>query len=108
VREGGYGATECSFLAADAGTRMFDEGLGAITELVKMKRHEPAIAKAVVEKPAAASPEAKAARILKLAREMKKRGMGDWNVRNALARVTREYPDTKAASEARAMLERMK
>ncbi len=34
VTEGGYGATECSFLAADAGERMVNEALACIRELV--------------------------------------------------------------------------
>ena len=33
VKEGGYGATECSFLAADAGERMVNEALASIREL---------------------------------------------------------------------------
>jgi neutral ceramidase len=35
VREGGYGATECSFLAADAGAKMVAESVKKITELTK-------------------------------------------------------------------------
>lgn len=34
VKEGGYGATECSFLAADAGERMVNEGVSTIKKLV--------------------------------------------------------------------------
>ncbi|QDU29104.1 hypothetical protein ETAA8_42110 [Anatilimnocola aggregata] len=34
VKEGGYGATECSFLAADAGQRMVDEAVSQIQALV--------------------------------------------------------------------------
>lgn len=37
VREGGYGATECSFLAADAGEKMVAEGLISIQQLTKAK-----------------------------------------------------------------------
>ena len=33
VKEGGYGATECSFLAADAGERMVNEALASVREL---------------------------------------------------------------------------
>jgi len=33
VKEGGYGASECSFLAADAGERMVNEGLARIREI---------------------------------------------------------------------------
>lgn len=34
VREGGYGASECSFLAADAGEKMVTEAVSSIRELV--------------------------------------------------------------------------
>jgi hypothetical protein len=34
VKEGGYGATECSFLAADAGERMVNEAVSRIREIV--------------------------------------------------------------------------
>ena len=34
VKEGGYGAAECSFLAADAGERMVNEGVARIRELL--------------------------------------------------------------------------
>lgn len=37
VKEGGYGATECSFLAADAGEKMVAEGLISIQQLTKAK-----------------------------------------------------------------------
>ncbi len=37
VREGGYGATECSFLAADAGEKMVAEALLSIQQLTKPK-----------------------------------------------------------------------
>jgi len=33
VKEGGYGATECSFLAADAGAKLVDEALAQIRDL---------------------------------------------------------------------------
>ena len=33
VKEGGYGAAECSFLAADAGERMVNEAVARIREL---------------------------------------------------------------------------
>lgn len=36
VREGGYGATECSFLAADAGAKMVAESVKKIRELTKV------------------------------------------------------------------------
>jgi len=35
VKEGGYGATEASFLEAEAGAKMVDEGIAAIRELIK-------------------------------------------------------------------------
>ncbi len=35
VREGGYGASECSFLAADAGEKMIREGAASLGELVQ-------------------------------------------------------------------------
>jgi hypothetical protein len=34
VKEGGYGAAECSFLAADAGERMVKESLARMRELL--------------------------------------------------------------------------
>ena len=37
VKEGGYGATECSFLAADAGEKMVAEGLISIQQLTNAK-----------------------------------------------------------------------
>lgn len=37
VKEGGYGATECSFLAADAGEKIVAEGLISIQQLTKAK-----------------------------------------------------------------------
>ncbi|MCE9608140.1 MAG: hypothetical protein K8U03_24910 [Planctomycetia bacterium] len=40
VKEGGYGATECSFLAADAGERIVAECLGKIQELLDAKSTE--------------------------------------------------------------------
>jgi neutral ceramidase len=41
VREGGYGASECSFLAADAGEKMIREGAACIDELVRSAAHPP-------------------------------------------------------------------
>jgi hypothetical protein len=38
VKEGGYGAAECSFLAADAGERMVKQGVASITELMGAKK----------------------------------------------------------------------
>jgi hypothetical protein len=35
VKEGGYGAAECSFLEADAGAKIVDEGVASIKELMK-------------------------------------------------------------------------
>ena len=37
VKEGGYGATECSFLAADAGEKMVAEAVLAIRQLINSK-----------------------------------------------------------------------
>lgn len=34
MKEGGYGAAECSFLAADAGERLINEAVVRIRELV--------------------------------------------------------------------------
>jgi len=39
VKEGGYGATECSFLAADAGALMVDEAAARIAELARTAAH---------------------------------------------------------------------
>jgi neutral ceramidase len=41
VKEGGYGASECSFLAADAGARMVNEGVAGIRELVGPRKAPP-------------------------------------------------------------------
>ncbi len=38
VKEGGYGATECSFLAADAGEKMVHEAVACIRDLVSESR----------------------------------------------------------------------
>lgn len=39
VKEGGYGATECSFLAAEAGARMVNEAADRIAELARTAAH---------------------------------------------------------------------
>lgn len=39
VKEGGYGAAECSFLAADAGALMVNEAVTRITELARIAAH---------------------------------------------------------------------
>ena len=52
--------------------------------------------------------EEKAARLLNVAREMKASGMSDWNIKATLERLIKQYPDTKAAGEAKKMIEGMK
>ena len=38
VREGGYGAAECSFLAADAGEKIIDSSVAAIREIAEISK----------------------------------------------------------------------
>jgi hypothetical protein len=38
VKEGGYGASECSFLAADAGEKMISEAVLSIQSIVKKEK----------------------------------------------------------------------